>query len=334
MPRRSPFLKTVRDAIRLRHYARSTEKAYLFWIERFIRYHNMNHPKNMHDTEVIQFLTYLAVEQNVAPSTQNQAYNALLFMYRHVLAKPFGEELDAVRAKGKKRIPTVLSVEEVRHLLGELNGIHWLVASLLYGSGLRLTESLRLRVKDFEFERRCLVVRQGKGNKDRIVTLPDSLHAPLKAHLSQRRATFELDRTRGVHSVELPFALKRKYPKANTAWKWQYVFAARLLTKCNDNVMRRVHLHPSSMQKTIKLAVARSGVNALTTCHTLRHSFATHLLEAGADIRTIQEQLGHASVQTTMIYTHIINRGGLAVRSPLDWLEGQPQSMRPVKQAP
>ena len=218
----------------------------------------------------------------------------------------------------------------MRRLLNELDGVHWLIAGLLYGSGLRLMEGLRLRVKDLEFNRRCLIVRQGKGNKDRIVTLPDRLHAPLKAHLAQRRSVFQLDRTRGVHSVELPFALRRKYPNADTSWDWQYVFSARsLFEDLDDYVTRRPHLHQSSIQKTLKKAVERSGVNPLATCHTLRHSFATHLLEAGADIRTIQEQLGHASVQTTMIYTHIINRGGLAVRSPLDWLDGPPRSMGP-----
>lgn len=330
MPSRSPFLESVRNAIRLRHYARSTEKAYLYWVEKYIRFHDMKHPKDMHDAEVIQFLTHLAVENNVAPSTQNQAYNALLFVYRHVLDKPFSDALNSIRAKGKKRIPLVLTIDEVRKVLRELDGIHWLVASLLYGSGLRLLESLRLRVKDLEFSHKCLVVRQGKGNKDRIVTLPDRLHDPLKAHLAQRRAVFDLDKKRDLHSVYLPYSLRYKYPNASVTWEWQYVFAARsVIHDARDNVLRRPHLHPSGLQKEIKLAVARAGVNPLASCHTLRHSFATHLLEAGADIRTIQEQLGHANVQTTMIYTHIINRGGLAVRSPLDWLDGPPRLFKP-----
>ncbi len=329
---RSPFLQSVREAIRVRHYAPSTEKAYLFWIEKYIRFHRLKHPKDMHDTEVITFLTFLAVEKKVAPSTQNQAFNALQFMYRHVIKKPFDNEITAIRAKENKRIPTVLTLEEVRRLLDELDGVNWLVASLLYGSGLRLIEGLRLRVKDLEFDRRCLVVRQSKGNKDRIVTLPDSLHEPLKAHLGQRRAVFELDRKRNVHSVELPYSLKNKYPSAPTEWRWQYVFVTRtIIEDSNDLVIRRPHLHPSGIQKELKQAVARSKVNPLASCHTLRHSFATHLLEAGADIRTIQEQLGHASVQTTMIYTHIINRGGLAVRSPLDWLEGSSRAGHPQK---
>lgn len=319
----SPFLQSIREAIRVRHYARSTEKAYLFWIERFIRFNKMKHPKDMHDTEVIRFLTYLAVEKKVAPSTQNQALNALQFMYRHVIKKPFGENIDAVRAKKPKRLPIVLSTDEARRLLDELDGLVWLVASLLYGSGLRLMEALRLRVKDVSFERRCLLIRQGKGHKDRIVTLPDCLHRPLNAHLVKRRAVFERDRERKLHSVELPFALRKKYPSAPTMWNWQYVFVARFLAQdTRDGVTRRPHTHPTTIQKALKQAVARSGVNPQASCHTLRHSFATHLLEAGADIRTIQEQLGHANVQTTMIYTHIIGRGGLAVRSPLDLIVG------------
>jgi integron integrase len=249
-------------------------------------------------------------------------------MYRHVLDKPFGDAISSIRAKGEKRIPFVLSIDEVRRLLNELDGVHWLVTSLLYGSGLRLMEGLRLRVKDLDFERRCLVVRQGKGKKDRIVTLPDRLHEPLKAQLAHRRSIFELDRKRNLHSVYLPYALSRKYPGAATQWEWQYVFTAKVMShNPRDNLMRRHHLHKSGVQKALKLAVARAGLNPVASCHTLRHSFATHLLEAGADIRTIQEQLGHASVQTTMIYTHVINRGGLAVRSPLDWLDGPPRSV-------
>lgn len=326
MAKSSPFLDSIREAIRVRHYSHSTEKAYVHWVERFIRFHNMRHPKDMHDTEVIAFLTHLAVEQRVAPSTQNQAYNALLFLYRHVLEKPFGDAIDSVRARGDRRIPFVLTIDEVRRLLAELDGVYWLIASLLYGSGLRLMEALRLRVKDFNFERRCLIVRQGKGNKDRIVTLPDRLHEPLKAQLAQRRSVFELDRQRGVHAVSLPYALHRKYPDAPTQWEWQFAFAARQLAHDRrEGVMRRHHVHQSGMQKAVKQAVARAKLNRQTSCHTLRHSFATHLLEAGADIRTIQEQLGHANVQTTMIYTHVINRGGSAVRSPLDWLDGPPR---------
>ncbi len=326
----SPFLKSVRDAIRVRHYSQSTEKAYVYWIEKFIRFHGLKHPRDMGETHVIEFLTHLAIERHVAPSTQNQAYNALLFMYRHVIEKPFQEAIESVRAKGEKRIPFVLTVDEVRRLLAELDGVHWLIASLLYGSGLRLMEALRLRVKDFNFSKRCLFVRQGKGNKDRIVTLPDRLHQPLASYLAQRRSVFELDRQRGVHSVSLPYALRRKYPNAPVQWAWQFAFAARLLAHDRrEQVMRRHHLHPSGVQKAVKLAVMRAKLSPQASCHTLRHSFATHLLESGADIRTIQEQLGHANVQTTMIYTHVINRGGLAVRSPLDWLDGPPAAVVP-----
>ncbi|MEM7082180.1 MAG: integron integrase [Pseudomonadota bacterium] len=318
----SPFLQSVREAVRVRHYARSTEKAYVFWIEKFIRFHNMQHPKDMGDSEVVGFLTHLAVDKKVAPSTQKQAYSALVFLYRHVLEKPLSEELEAVRAKERKRVPLVLTINEVRKVLNELDGVSWLVASILYGSGLRLMECLRLRVKDIDFGRRCLVVRQGKGHKDRVVTLPDRLREPLRAHLAQRRAVFDLDKQRNQHSVYLPYALKRKYPNAPTTWQWQYVFAARLQSyDKRDRVTRRHHVHASSIQKALKYAIGRAEVNPLASCHTLRHSFATHLLEGGADIRTIQEQLGHANVQTTMIYTHIVKRGGLAVRSPLDWLD-------------
>ncbi len=247
-------------------------------------------------------------------------------MYRHVLDKPFGDAISSVRAKGEKRIPFVLSIDEVRRLLNELDGIHWLVASLLYGSGLRLLEGLRLRVKDLDFERRCLVVRQGKGNKDRIATLPDRLHEPLRAKFLQRRSVFELDKKRDLHSVHLPYALGSKYPRAATEWEWQYVFTAKLMAHdSRDNLVRRHHLHVSGIQKALKSAVGRAGLNPVVSCHTLRHSFATNLLEAGAYIRTILEQLGHISEQTTMIYSHVINRGGLAVRSPLDWLDGSPR---------
>lgn len=321
----SPFMEKVRTQLRLRHYAYSTEKSYMHWIRAFIRHFDLRHPEELGAHEVSDYLTFLATERSVSSSTQNQAMSALVFLYRHVLDKPLDNSILSIRARTKRRLPVVLSRSEVKRLLDQLNGTNWLVASLLYGSGLRLMEGLRLRVKDINFKHRCIIVRQGKGNKDRVVTLPDVLSAPLDHQLLQRRSQWELDKSRGNHSVYLPFALRRKFPNAAAEWGWQFVFGAHQLS--NDPVsgqLRRHHIHPSSLQKAMKQAVYRSELSKYASCHTLRHSFATHLLENGADIRTIQQQLGHASVQTTMIYTHILERGGFAVRSPLDNLLDNP----------
>ena len=325
MAKPSPFMDSVRHAIRVRHYARSTEKSYVYWIRYFIRYHGLQHPNELREPEVSDFLTYLAVERKVSSSTQNQALSALLFLYRYVLERPLDDSLNAVRAKTRKRVPLVLTRSEVMQVLSQLEGMHWLIGSLLYGSGLRLLEALRLRTKDLDFDRLCVHVIDGKGGKDRVVTLPERMVMPLNDHLAWRHSVWVRDKERGFHDVWLPHALKRKYPNAGKSWAWQFVFPSSLVSYDDqDGLRRRHHLHPSAMQKALRAAVYRAGIKKPATCHTLRHSFATHLLEAGADIRTIQEQLGHASLQTTMIYTHVINRGGLAVTSPLDLVVLEP----------
>ena len=317
-PSTSPFLEKVRGAIRVRHYSIRTEKAYLAWIRQFILFHGKRHPAELGDVEVSAFLTYLAERRNVAAATQNQALNALVFMYRHVLDRPLGELQDLVRAKKPKRLPVVLSREEVARLLVRLSGIHWLIGCLMYGSGLRLMECVRLRVKDVEFARRAVFVRDGKGGKDRVVTLADEFLEPLARHLETVKTLHERDVNEGFGRVCLPYALERKYPHAAAEWGWQYVFPAqRRSTDPRSKIERRHHINESSVQKAVKNAVRLAGIDKPASCHTLRHSFATHLLESGADIRTVQDQLGHTDVRTTQIYTHILNRGGMAVKSPL-----------------
>jgi len=315
---KSPFLERIREAIRVRHYSIRTERTYIEWARRFILFHGKRHPEQMGEAEVAAFLTHLAVDRNVAASTQNQALNALVFVYKHVLDRPLGDISDAVRAKRPARLPVVLSQDEVRRLLAELRGAQWLIACLQYGSGLRLMESIRLRVKDLEFDRRAVIVREGKGGKDRVVTLSDALVEPLQRHLASRRNLFDQDSTQGFGSVYLPHALARKYPNAERSWAWQYVFpSTRLSRDPRSGTTRRHHLDESVVQKAVARAVRKCGIEKPASCHTLRHSFATHLLERGADIRTVQEQLGHADVRTTQIYTHVLQRGGQAVLSPL-----------------
>lgn len=315
---KSPFLEQVRETIRVRHYSIRTERTYIEWTRRFILFHRKRHPKEMGEAEVAAFLTYLAVDRKVAASTQNQALNALVFVYKHVLDQPLGEITGAVRAKRPARLPVVLSQDEVRRVLAELRGAQWLIACLQYGSGLRLMESIRLRVKDLEFERHAIMVRDGKGGKDRVVTLADALVEPLQRHLASRRNLFDQDSAQGFGTVYLPHALARKYPNAERSWGWQYVFpASRLSTDPRSGTTRRHHLDETVIQKAVAKAVRKCGIEKPASCHTLRHSFATHLLERGADIRTVQEQLGHADVRTTQIYTHVIQRGGRAVLSPL-----------------
>jgi integron integrase len=314
----SPFLVRVRGVLRVRHCSYRTEQTYIHWIKRFILFHDKTHPERMGEAHVAAFLTHLAVDRGVSPSTQNQALNALVFLYRHVLDRPLGDIGTVVRARRKTRIPMVLSREEVSRMLHFLDGVHWLIACLQYGSGLRLMESLRLRVKDLDFAHRAIIVRSGKGDKDRVVTLPDELVEPLQRHLENRLTLFERDVRAGVGSVEMPHALARKYPNAEREWCWQYVFpAGRVGTDPRSGAHRRHHLDESAVQKAVKAAVRRAGIRKPATCHTLRHSFATHLLERGADIRTVQEQLGHTDVRTTQIYTHVLQRGGRGVLSPL-----------------
>jgi integron integrase len=321
--RTSPFLEQVRNAIRVRHYSIRTEQAYVEWIRRFILYHGKRHPAELRESDVSGFLSYLAVNRNVAASTQNQALNALVFLYRNVLGRPLGNTIDGVRARKPKRLPVVLTQEEVRQLLRYLDGNHWLPACLLYGSGLRLMECLRLRVKDLDFGHRAILVRDGKGGKDRVVTLPDEIIQPLQRHLESVRNTHEKDLQDGFGKVYLPHALARKYPNAASEWGWQYVFpASKRSIDPRSGVERRHHLDESSLQKAVKAAVRKAGIHKPASCHSLRHSFATHLLERGMDIRTVQEQMGHKDVRTTQIYTHVLQRGGNAVVSPLGGVLG------------
>ena len=312
------LLDQVRDAIRLKHYSIRTEQAYVNWIKRYIYFHNVRHPAEMGAPEVQAFLTHLAVEGNVAASTQNQALSALLFLYNAVLHQDLGP-IDAMRANKPKRLPSVLTKEEVHRVLGHLSGTHLLMVKLLYGSGLRLMECLRLRVKDLDFAQCQILVRDGKGEKDRVTMLPESVVVPLQDHLRIVKRTHEEDLAKGYGAVYLPYALERKYPNAEREWIWQYVFPAnRLSVDPRSGIVRRHHVHESSLQKAVRAAARATGIPKRISPHTFRHSFATHLLEAHYDIRTVQELLGHKDVKTTMIYTHVLNRGGLAVRSPLD----------------
>jgi len=315
---RSPLLEQVRTALRLRHYSIRTEQAYLGWLKRFILFHGKRHPAAMGAQEISAFLNHLASERHVSASTQNQALCALVFLYKAVLEMPLEDLEGLVRAKRARRLPVVLTRHEVSRLLSQLQGAQWLMAALLYGSGLRLLECLRLRVKDLDFERRAIYVRAGKGNKDRITTLSDELLPYLRRQLTLVKQIHSQDLANGFGAVYLPYALARKYPNADREWTWQYVFPARQRSiDPRGGVERRHHYDESALQKAVKSAVRRAGIHKPASCHSLRHSFATHLLERGADIRTVQEQLGHKDIKTTQIYTHVLQRGGNAVRSPL-----------------
>jgi len=317
-PASRKLLDRVRDALRLKHYSIRTVVSYVNWIRRYVLFHNKRHPNEMGSVEVEAFLTHLAVKENVAASTQNQALSALLFLYREVLKKDLGP-IDALRAKKPKRLPTVLTREEVRRVLGHLSGMHQLMAKLLYGSGLRLMECVRLRVKDLDFAQRAIIIRDAKDDQDRVTMLPESLIAPLQEHLLRVKRLHEEDLAKGYGAVYLPDALERKYPNANREWAWQYVFPSqRLSVDPRSGVVRRHHVDESGLQKAVREAARLAGIPKPVSPHTFRHSFATHLLENGYDIRTVQKLLGHKDVKTTMIYTHVLQRGGLAVRSPLD----------------
>ncbi len=312
------LLDQVRDAIRLKHYAYRTEETYVQWIRRYILFHNKRHPKEMGKAEIEAFLTHLAVEGRVSASTQNQALSALLFLYREVLNLEISG-IDAVRAKRLQYVPTVLTKEEAREVIQNICGVQQLVAKLLYGGGLRLCEGLRLRVKDVDFAQHQIVVRDGKGGKSRVTMLPASVTAELHDHLVSVKRQHQQDLGRGFGAVLLPYALDRKYPNANRDWVWQFVFPSSQIAKDpRSELMGRHHLHESGVQKAVKQAVRATTIAKRVGCHTFRHSFATHLLESGYDIRTIQELLGHKDVKTTMIYTHVLNRGGRGVCSPLD----------------
>ena len=320
-PQQPKLLDQVRHILRRHHYSIRTEASYLDWIKRFILFHNKRHPKEMNTPEIEQFLTHLAVEEHVAPSTQNQAYFAIMFLYRRVLYLELDGSVDAVRAKKRVRLPVVMDTGEVSRVIANLPPRFQLPVQILYGSGLRLIEVVRLRVKDIDFAQHQIIVRSGKGDKDRDTLLPDSLCAPLRRQLAYAKTLHQNDLADGYGAVYLPYALERKYSNANKEWAWQYLFPSHKLSKDpRSGLMRRHHISESSLQKAVKTAVRAAGVNKVVGCHTFRHSFATHLLQNGYDLRTIQELLGHENVETTMIYTHVIKRGGMAVRSPLESL--------------
>ena len=312
------LLELVHQEIVLRHYSSATEKAYVQWIKRYVHFHKLKHPREMGHREIRDFLSHLATEKDVSASTQNQALNALQFLYADVLKMSVGMITDIVRAKRPKVLPTVLTRDELVAVLGQLRGIPLLVAGLLYGAGLRLMEALRLRVKDTNFEDRLVFVRDGKGAKDRATILPILLKPSLTHHLKKVRLLFEEDLASGYDGSSLPSALQRKFPHAAKEWGWQYVFPASTLTRWGDGTTRRHHLHETVIQRAVKDAVRKAGIPKPASCHTLRHSFATHLLEGGCNIRTVQELLGHTDVRTTMVYTHVLPRPGFGVRSPLD----------------
>jgi integron integrase len=314
------LLDRVRDAIRTRHYSRRTEEAYLLWIRRFIVFHGKRHPRELGESEVTAFVSSLAT-RGVSASTQNQALSAVLFLYEVVIGRKLPWMDEIVRAQRPARLPVVLSRQEVARLLLRLRGTVWLMASLMYGAGLRLRECVELRVKDVGFDRGELTIRDGKGGKDRVTMLPAALRVPLADHLARVKAQHEVDLAAGRGSVALPGALRAKYPDAPREWAWQWVFpATRFYVDGATGERRRHHLHETVVQRAVRDAVRAAGIARPATCHSLRHSFATHLLEAGYDIRTIQELLGHRDVSTTMIYTHVLNHGGRGVRSPFDQL--------------
>jgi integron integrase len=328
------LLDQVRLALRLKHYSYRTEESYVHWITRYILFHAKRHPRDLGRPEIEAFLAYLAVHDQVASSTQNQALSALLFLYQQVLGIDLAGPLNLIRAKRPERVPTVMTADEVRQVLAGLSGMSQLMAKLLYGSGLRLMECVRLRVKDLDFARREIVVRDGKGLKDRITMLPVALIAPLRDQLQHVQLVHQSDLAKGHGEVYLPNALARKYPAAARDWAWQYVFpASRLSADPRSGLIRRHHVDERTLQRAVHRAAQLAGLTKPISCHTFRHSFATHLLEAGYDIRTVHAQrpthsvgrsgtwaelLGHKDVKTTMIYTHVLNRGGFAVRSPLD----------------
>lgn len=321
MQRGPKLLELVRSALRVRHYSPRTERAYCGWVVSFIRFHGTRHPSHLGPAEVRAFLDHLAQDRHVSAGTQNQALAALLFLYHDVLAISLERETRFVRARRPERLPLVLTQDEVATLLARLDGTPRLMASLLYGSGLRLLECARLRIKDLDFQRRELRVRDGKGQRDRAAPLPSSLVAPLRQHLHLVRRQHDADLRANAGYVELPTALRQKYPRAPREWIWQWVFpATRTYLHADSGETRRHHLHETVLQRAVREAALSAQLPKRVTCHTLRHSFATHLLEAGQDIRTIQELLGHRDLSTTMLYTHVLNRGPLGVPSPLDRL--------------
>ena len=315
------LIDEVRDVMRLKHYSIHTERTYIDWIRRYIKYHRMTNRNDLNDGEhkIEQFLTHLAVDRDIAPSTQNQAMNALVFLYKKVLKTPLDKEINAVRAKKKVTVPVVMTREEVRQVIKFMEGTPQLIVKLLYGSGLRVMEAVRLRVKDIDYKMKQLIVRSGKGGKDRITTFPELIIPLLENHLGKVGIIHQQDLSQGLGEVYLPYALARKYKNAGKEWGWQYIFPSRRIsTDPRSKIVRRHHVDPSVVNKAIKIAARKLGFNKQISAHTFRHSFATHLLERGTDIRTIQALMGHKDVSTTMIYTHVLQQGGHGVLSPLD----------------
>ncbi|MBX3038706.1 MAG: integron integrase [Anaerolineales bacterium] len=312
------LMQQVSDAIKTKHYSSRTGETYDYWIRKYILFHNKRHPKEMGVPEIESFLTDLAIQKNFSSSTQTQALSAILFLYRHVLNIKL-DEINITRAKKTGRVPVVLSRAEVQKLISEMVGVHKLMAQILYGGGLRLMECVRLRVKDIDFEYRQIIIRDPKGGNDRFTILPASLIAPLKEHLLRVKRIHEEDIAKGYGAVHLPFAIAEKYSNAEREWGWQYVFpSAKLTDDVQAKTKRRWHTSEATLQKAVRAASKKANINKVVGPHTFRHCFATHLLENGYDIRTVQELLGHKDVKTTMIYTHVLQRGGLAVKSPLD----------------
>ncbi len=315
------LLEQVRAAIRTKHYSRRTEEAYVSWIKKYILFHNKRHPAKMGEKEIGEFLSNLAVRGNVAASTQNQALCSVIFLYKQVLEKEIGQIENVVWAKRPQILPEVFTADEVERVLSNLKGVFWLMGILLYGAGLRIIECLRLRVKDSAFTYKKITVREGKGEKDRITMLPELCVEPLKKHLEKVKMQYDQDLRDGFCTVYMPYALAKKFPNANKEWGWRYIFpASQLSVDPRSGVKQRHHFDESAVQRAVKQAIRDAGIHKHASCHTFRHSFATHLLEAGYDIRTVQELLGHEDVNTTMIYTHVLNKGTIRVSSPADFL--------------
>ena len=313
------LLDIVREKIMTKHYSMKTADTYCMWIKRFILYHNKRHPKDMGTTEIEEYLTWLAVSEKVSASTQNQAFNAILFLYREVLQQELNNEINAYRAKRRHYIPVVLSREEVARIFSHLYGVYRLMARFMYGTGMRVNECLSLRIKDIDINNRMILIHDAKGSKDRAGLLPDSIIPDIENQIKYVRTLHDEDLSKGHGRTTIPFALDRKYPGIDKKFSWQYLFPSKTLCMAYDNSgFRRHHIHSSALQKSVKTAVRKAGIMKHAGCHTFRHSFATHLLEDGYDIRTVQELLGHKDVRTTMIYTHVMQKGALGVKSPLD----------------
>jgi integron integrase len=319
-PKPRKLLEQYRDALSIRHYSARTQETYLFWVKGYILHHNKRHPSEMGTHEINQYLAHLAANRQVSASTQNQALSAILFLYRHVLHIELDESsLSEFRAQRSKNVPTVLSKDEVKKVMDHLSGVYKIIAQILYGAGLRVMEAMRLRVQDIDFENHQIIVRDGKGGDDRVTILPKAIVKPLMLHLQKVKLAHESDVQNGFGMVYLPYALDRKYPNANKEWVWQYVFPASNLSKDpKTGEVRRHHLHETAVQREVRQAAKLAKIDKHVTPHTFRHSFATHLLQNGCDIRTVQELLGHKDVKTTMIYTHVQSPGGPSVKSPLD----------------